>query len=899
MICQRGAFMRSFLRPLLVIGLIGCFAVTDSSAARAGSSKPVKIYILAGQSNAEGRGSHDFLKKNFPELAGQQDDIWHFRFGAKSPAPFNSKNYGSYGVEFGAGLGVRQVVDNDIIFLTSAVGGTMLYDRWLPPSAAKRLDRETGDLYNRLIRETHNLISNLEELYPRYNGQGYELAGFIWFQGENDCCAKTQGLYRDTLMDLIKDLRTDLGVPELPVVIAKINDGCWMPAAIDIWAANEYAAHADKNTVAINTRDLRPLCHYDSQSYLTIGQRIGKALKPFAKKLVPTDPKAVRVAGQRFFARHTRPAETYDMSELQRGLVEYWKFDSGDKGHVISSSVANGTAGSTWFGPGRQGKLGPPQKVNGKFGKAIKLKSENKIGFRDYKDPVNAKGEIEQMSIAFWARTTGADNVYRIGKASGQAKKERTGHNWYWSELANKDGWDLRGFDRGNLSFTGNTLVNDKSESYSAWTRESFTGDGVEWRHQVVVYDGLKRELRMYSNGELSRIIRSTVVVPPEKPRKNGPPLPLSVTAGPLLSSKAMLTIGGLELKSDQDFQVYDELAIWSRTLSEEEIKKLYNNGHGSEIIRSNPCTANSLAELTTTIKESPDGLLRYNSLRAAATKGEVATLLLIETLRDESPGVRYGAAQSLGERGDLALELALDLLADPDKQRRVLGTIMLKYIGKKVSPSVSVPALVKALKDEHFDVRMNAAVALEALGDWAVAAVPALIEASEDKEWWVRNCSYKALAAINTPKVREAMISLMTEERHAALWFGPNWLKPSQEDPLLEEKMAHAYGQWLIKEEGYYNTFGARGKFQHGIGGLERLVREKKPIPDEVAQTIRQLLKDKDSPIWYKLETLIKQNKPIPDEKTNNKALWNIDEKTQKRLEAILESIDAGKGAK
>jgi len=853
--------------------IAGCISgPRRANAADPPALKPVKIYIVAGQSNAEVRGSLSFLKENFPELAKQREAIWRFIPTVATPAPFCGPGYGGYGVEFGAGLGVREVVDNDLIFMMSAVGGTMLYDRWLPPSAAKRLGRGTGDLYNRLIRQVHNLVANLEELYPRYKGQGYELAGFIWFQGENDCCAKTQGLYRDSLMDLIKDVRGDLGVPKLPVVISKINDGCWGPPAIDIWAANEYAAHADPNTVAINTRDLRPLCHYDSQSYLTIGQRIGKALQPFAKKTVHSDAKGMRAAAKAYFARNSKPAERHDMASLRQGLVEYWKFDGN-----LDSHAENGTKGSTWFGRGFAAAHGSPKTVAGKFGKALKLVSQQKIEFRGYKDPVNAKGEIEQMSIALWARATGGDNIYRIGKGSGQAITAYIGHNWYWSPLANREGWDLRGFDRGNTSFTGNTKVNGKPETYAAWVRGSYCGDGVEWRHQVVVYDGLKKELSFYRNGELSRIIRCTVVVPPKKPRTKAPPLPLSVEAGPIVSSKATLTIGGLEFKSDQDFQIYDELAIWSRTLSEEEVKKLYNNGHGSEIYLANPLAAKSLAELRKIIRESPDAEGRYEAVRAAATKGEEATQLLIETLSDKSPGVGYGAAQSLGERGDASLDLALGLLKHKDKQQRTLGTIMLKHIGKKASPAVTVPALVKCLKDEHFDVRMNAADALAVLGDWAEAAVPALIEAASDEEWWVRREACMALASINTPEVRRAMIDIVTAERHAALGWQDKtvFMKHVNRDTELQDELAHAYGKWLLKKKGYINTFAARGTFGSGIKGLERLVKEKTPIPNDVAENIRRVLADKES------------------------ALWPVDEKARKRLEAILKSMDAAKGEK
>ena len=32
------------------------------------------------------------------------------------------------------------------------------------------------------------------------------------------------------------------------------------------------------------------------------------------------------------------------------------------------------------------------------------------------------------------------------------------------------------------------------------------------------------------------------------------------------------------------EFQAYDELGIWSRVLTEEEVKKLYNGGAGSQI---------------------------------------------------------------------------------------------------------------------------------------------------------------------------------------------------------------------------------------------------------------------------------------------------------------------------
>ena len=847
--------------------LLSCCLLAETAPAKDGPL-PVKIYIVAGQSNAEPRGSIEFLKANCPELAKQRDDLWRFRPVVQTPTPFLGPNYGAYGVELGAGLAVADAVDNDVIFVTSAVGGTMLFNRWRPPSAVKRMGGEIGDLYDTMIKHVHNLVANLDQLYPRYRGQGYELAGFIWFQGENDCCAKTQGYYRDLLMDLINDVRAELGVPKLPVVIVKINDGCWGPPAIDIWAANEYAAHADENTVVVNTRDLRSLCHYDSQSYMTIGQRIGKALLPFCKKTVHVGDAEVRAAARKYFARTAGKSGTPDMADLKQGLVGYWKFDE-EQGYGISSALEGGASGRCWFGPPG------PVRVDGKFGGAIKLIQKQKIEFPDYRDPVNAEGEIEQLSIAFWARTTGGGSEYRIGKGVGQKLEPFTGHNWYWSRHANKAGWDLRGFDYGNLSLTGNVKVDGTSQTYGAWTTPGFGGDGVEWRHLVIAYDGPKKEVRFYTDGQLRRIRRSTIVKPrPNKP-KDAPPDPISVEPGPLLTANAPLTIGDVELvNKDFDFQVYDELAIWSRALSEEEVTKLYNGGAGAEITLANPLTAKSLPELEEIVRNNIDAEVRYQAVTAVATKGEAGVPLLLEAARDRSGGVRYGAAQALGKKGREMLPRALTMLKDRDQDVRVMGTVILKHMAKKANPAATVPALCAALRDDHFDVRMGAAEALASWGDWAEAAVPALLKATSDEEWWVRDSVYMALTNICTPKARLQMIDVMTDERHSAIWFQActKILEPIAKDPALRDKLALAYAEWLQKGKGWTAPFAARGKFNQGLRGLERYAKESIPIPAPVGEVIRKILKDEIAP------------------------LWPVDDKAREKLEAILEKIEQQK---
>lgn len=285
--------------------------------------------------------------------------------------------------------------------------------------------------------------------------------------------------------------------------------------------------------------------------------------------------------------------------------------------------------------------------------------------------------------------------------------------------------------------------------------------------------------------------------------------------------------------------------------------------------------TAKSLPELEQVVKESPDAELRYAAVREIASRGGTGTDVLIQALDDRSPGVRYGAAQSLGERGDAMTDKALALLKEKDYKHRVMGVVMLKHIGTNAAPEKVVPALVASLEDEHFDVRMNAANALAVHGRNAVSAVPSLLKAASDDEWWVRREVYFALAAIDTPESRQALIDLATSERHSVLGWKDHrsFMAKVYADPKLQDQLALAFGQWLLKEEGYINTFAARGKLINGLKGLEQQVKEKKSIPPDVADEIRLVLKDE------------------------TKAVWSISEKDRERLEAILEYMNDAKG--
>ncbi len=102
--------------------------------------------------------------------------------------------------------------------------------------AAIEQEKNRGGYYRDMITHVKSVLGDIKSAYPAYDEKaGYELAGFIWFQGWNDMI--NQGLYpnRDKprgyeqyswlLEHLIRDVRNDLNAPNMPVVIGVMGIG--------------------------------------------------------------------------------------------------------------------------------------------------------------------------------------------------------------------------------------------------------------------------------------------------------------------------------------------------------------------------------------------------------------------------------------------------------------------------------------------------------------------------------------------------------------------------------------------------------------------------------------------------------------------------------------------------
>jgi hypothetical protein len=245
-----------------------------------GGRKPLKVFILAGQSNMQGHAristfdslAHDpktaSLLKEMRDKDGKPkvcDQVWITSVGClgdaysdlrektgKLTAGFGAPD-DKIGPEFTFGLTMEARLNERVLIIKTAWGGRSLHTDFRPPSAREEkvndftleqwkkrgldADKETekirkngGVFYRHMLDHVQSVLKDIKRLVPDYDPkQGYELAGFVWFQGFNDYVDgstypdqnKPGGydLYAELLGDLIRDVRKDLSAPKMPFVI--------------------------------------------------------------------------------------------------------------------------------------------------------------------------------------------------------------------------------------------------------------------------------------------------------------------------------------------------------------------------------------------------------------------------------------------------------------------------------------------------------------------------------------------------------------------------------------------------------------------------------------------------------------------------------------------------------
>ncbi len=222
---------------------------------------PVKVFILAGQSNMEGQAVVDLEGEAYNHGKGtleallrdpaRRDRVRHlkdetggwrvrddvrvrFQPGEGPPrsgpltigfTAYEGRHHFGPELQFGHVLG--DALENEVLIIKTAWGGKSLYADFRPPSS----DGPTGPCYTLMIQQVREALAGLAHDRPDSKSSGYELAGFVWYHGWNDGCDPEHAVpeYEANLVNLIRDVRKDLSAPELPVVIGELT-GPWVEA---------------------------------------------------------------------------------------------------------------------------------------------------------------------------------------------------------------------------------------------------------------------------------------------------------------------------------------------------------------------------------------------------------------------------------------------------------------------------------------------------------------------------------------------------------------------------------------------------------------------------------------------------------------------------------------------
>ncbi len=269
----------------LAFGLTVLGLALNANVASAGD-KPLKVFILAGQSNMQGHArisTFDSMAddpKTAPLLEEMRDKagkpkvcekVWITSVGCLGDAYSDlneakgklTAGFGApedkIGPEFTFGITMEKLLDEPVLIIKTSWGGRSLHTDFRPPSAGpyvwseyelaqckqrgddlKKIKAEkekaTGVYYREMIGHAKKVLKDIKRVAPDYDEkQGYELAGFVWFQGFNDYVSdwtydkqmKPGGydLYTELLEHLIRDVRKDLSAPKMPFVIGVMGIG--------------------------------------------------------------------------------------------------------------------------------------------------------------------------------------------------------------------------------------------------------------------------------------------------------------------------------------------------------------------------------------------------------------------------------------------------------------------------------------------------------------------------------------------------------------------------------------------------------------------------------------------------------------------------------------------------
>ncbi len=261
--------------------------------------------------------------------------------GKGASAPHGVEACGAtFGPELGFGFVMGTFHDEPVIVMKADIGNRSLGWDVLPPGSERMVhegktypaygetmdadgtirkpgpnDWYAGKQYDDYTASLRAVLDNFGEKYPEYKDQGYEVAGFLWWQGHKDGGSEAHiANYEKNLANLIKAWRKEFNAPNAPWAIATVGfHGANMPenyvriaqAQLNVadpklhpeFAGNVKTIDARPFWREINISPKNQDYHYNhnAETYMLCGDSLGRAMVEMkGGKTEYPDPKLIK-----------------------------------------------------------------------------------------------------------------------------------------------------------------------------------------------------------------------------------------------------------------------------------------------------------------------------------------------------------------------------------------------------------------------------------------------------------------------------------------------------------------------------------------------------------------------------------------------------------------------------
>lgn len=231
-------------------------AIVSTTSTAQAEEFPLKIFVLAGQSNMQGCGASMDLP---PGLRQPQKDVLLFRGTIWTPLEPGK----SFGPEITFGQAMAQHFGEPIGLVKVAVDGTNLASHWSPENPRS--------LYVKLV----GMVKDARQSRP------VVVMGMLWMQGAADARFEPMAqAYQKNLVHLIETARKDFGDANLPFVCGRINQPSQSYPYVDIVRKAQESISLP-NYRTFNCDDLTrngDVLHFDAIAQQELGRRFATAM---------------------------------------------------------------------------------------------------------------------------------------------------------------------------------------------------------------------------------------------------------------------------------------------------------------------------------------------------------------------------------------------------------------------------------------------------------------------------------------------------------------------------------------------------------------------------------------------------------------------------------------------